>query len=395
MALRICYVTYWGLSEGLTQATVLPHLRILSRMKEVDQIDFFSIERNRVLKQQYTLDKLHHHPFYSSHGLKSKLTDNYKFKRFVKSVYDNRLPDLIMARSSMAGWMIQSLAFKSNIPLCVESYEPHAAYMLEEKIWKKSSMKYKMLDRAERAQKLKAKFILPITQTYKNYLQQNEGVHDSRMMHMPCCVDFENFKYDHLDREKLRDYLSLKDEKLVGIYTGKYGGIYLKEEAIELFLTAKSFYKKRFFLIILSPQKEEWSARLQEAGFEMSEFFIGFVSQSEVPQYLSASDYAFSLHRPTPSKMAISPIKNAEFWANGLPIIMPDRIGDDSKQTKMSRLGVVVDDFSELSESVFESLEPLLEEDRLENDRVRFAKEHRGFDIVEKCYTKILASIST
>jgi hypothetical protein len=267
--------------------------------------------------------------------------------------------------------------------------------MLEEKIWKKSSMKYKMLDRAERAQKLKAKFILPITQTYKNYLQQNEGVHDSRMMHMPCCVDFENFKYDHLDREKLRDYLSLKDEKLVGIYTGKYGGIYLKEEAIELFLTAKSFYKKRFFLIILSPQKEEWSARLQEAGFEMSEFFIGFVSQSEVPQYLSASDYAFSLHRPTPSKMAISPIKNAEFWANGLPIIMPDRIGDDSKQTKMSRLGVVVDDFSELSESVFESLEPLLEEDRLENDRVRFAKEHRGFDIVEKCYTKILASIST
>jgi polysaccharide pyruvyl transferase WcaK-like protein len=130
-------------------------------------------------------------------------------------------------------------------------------------------------------------------------------------------------------------------------------------------------------------------------GFAEEEFSIDFVTQNQVPKYLSAADFAFSLHRPTPSKQAISPIKNAEFWANGLPIIMPDGIGDDSHLTKTHRLGVVIEDFSKISTDHFEELSSYFTENRKVNDRVRFAKEHRGFDIVEKCYAEILSSIST
>ena len=108
---------------------------------------------------------------------------------------------------------------------------------------------------------------------------------------------------------------------------------------------------------------------------------------------MSAADFAFSLHRPTPSKKAISPIKNAEFWANGLSIIMPDGIGDDSEITKNKNLGVVVEDFNKVDDTVFYKIDELRKSHRPSNQCVQFAKDFRSFDIVQSNYSKIIASL--
>ena len=62
---------------------------------------------------------------------------------------------------------------------------------------------------------------------------------------------------------------------------------------------------------------------------EMKQFIIESLTREQVPSYLSAADIAFSGVRQNPSKRYCSPIKHGEYWACGLPVIVPDGISDD------------------------------------------------------------------
>lgn len=392
MGLNICFVSYWGINEGLTQATVLPHLKILAPLEAVDQVNLITIERSAFVSVDLG-SKTSHIPLRSSKQLVNKVFDRFNFKRIIKLQFIKNKPDLIIARSSLAAWLIQDYAFKNQIPLVVESFEPHAEYMIEAGEWSKSGLKAKTLNKAETLQKQKAKFILPLTEKYSQRLVY-EGTQKSKLMVMPCCVDLNLFRFDEGDRNNVRAKLGISSDKIIGVYTGKIGGIYLEKEAIELFKRAGQFFKEKFHLLILSPERETWRQELIKAGFSEGDFSVDFVPQYQVPKYLSAADFAFSLHKPTPSKKAISPIKNAEFWANGLPIMMPDGIGDDSEITRNQNLGVVVEDFDNINNAVFDKVEVLRKSNRSSNQCVQFAKDFRSFDIVESCYLKIIASLA-
>jgi hypothetical protein len=137
---------------------------------------------------------------------------------------------------------------------------------------------------------------------------------------------------------QIRNQLIGKDEnRLIGIYTGKFGGLYLKEEAFEIFATVKKLYSS-FFLMILTPEnKDEVKEALTRIGFTPQDYFVDEVKHHQLPEYLSAADIAFSFHRPLSSMKYVSPIKNGEYWANGLPILMPDGVGDDSSIVNKNR----------------------------------------------------------
>ena len=211
---------------------------------------------------------------------------------------------------------------------------------------------------------------------------------------MPCCVDLERFQFRQEDRQSIRSKLGLTDQEVVGIYTGKLGGIYLDDEAIEIIkLSREQVGSERFYLIILSPDFEAWSKKLLEAGFNERRFHIGFVDQSEVGSYLSASDFAYSLHRPTPSKMGISPIKNGEYMANGLPVIIPNGIGDDSDLIASNNFGVVVPDLDRIYETNFRQLDDMIGADRKNGRIATWAKSNRSFDLVRDCYSDMLAQL--
>ncbi len=391
MGLNICFVSYWGIGDGLTQATVLPHLKILAALEAVDQVNLITIERSMFVSSNLGA-KTSHIPLRSSKHLVNKVFDRFSFNRIIQLHFKKNKPDLIIARSSLAAWLIQDYAFKNRIPLVVESFEPHAEYMIEAGEWSKTGIKAKTLIKAETFQKQKAKFILPLTEKYLQKLAA-EDTKRSKLMLMPCCVDLNLFRFEEDDRSRVRTQLNISSDKIVGVYTGKIGGIYLNKEALELFKKAHQFFKEKFHLLILSPDRDLWRQELVKIGFAASDFSIDFVPQQQVSKFLSAADFAFSLHKPTPSKLAISPIKNAEFWANGLPIVMPDGIGDDSEITKNQNLGVVVEDFDKIDDAIFHKVDELRKSDRASNQCVQFAKDFRSFDIVESCYSKIIASL--
>jgi len=388
--MHICFVTYWGLEEGLTQATVIPHLEILQNHSNVSEISLISMERGKKV-ESYEAPKTRHFPVYTDAKIIHKIFDKRRVTQKLRELHRHSKVDVIMARGGMAAMMCMDFAEKHNIPMSIESFEPHAQYMLDDGVWKRSSLKYKTLYRSEERQKKYADFLLPVTDAYRTHLIESEGVKGDKIITMPCCVNEDRFGFLPEDRQRIRELLKIED-RTVGVYTGKLGGIYLEEEAIAMFQTALKHYKEKFYLIILSPDKEAWESKLSNAGFSSDQYHIGFVPMSEVPAYLSAADYAYSLHRPTPSKMGISPIKNAEYFANGLPVIMPTGIGDDSALVPKHELGVVVEDFNRINEALFDKIDALIPSNRTDNHIVSWAKKNRSFAVVAGTYDTILSA---
>jgi len=120
---------------------------------------------------------------------------------------------------------------------------------------------------------------------------------------------------------------------VVIVYLGKFGGMYVEQELFD-FLQQINFLQKStsyiFRFMILTPDKKERIKNfIDKSGIEMKQFIIDSLTRSEVPSYLSAGDIAFSGVRQNPSKRYCSPIKHGEYWACGLPVIVPDGISDD------------------------------------------------------------------
>ena len=67
------------------------------------------------------------------------------------------------------------------------------------------------------------------------------------------------------------------------------------------------------------------------------------VEPSKVPDYLNAADFAISFANQTFWSFALSPIKHAEYWATGLPVICPSNVGDDAQRIPGTVLGGVAD----------------------------------------------------
>jgi len=117
------------------------------------------------------------------------------------------------------------------------------------------------------------------------------------------------------------------------------------------------------------------------------------VELNEVASYLSAADVAFSLHRPGPSKIAISPIKNAEYFANGLPVIAPKGVGDDAFMIEQWDLGVTFDLDEVGRQAIFNNVTLLMVERHANSRIAQWAEQHRSFSIVAKHYDTMILDI--
>jgi glycosyltransferase involved in cell wall biosynthesis len=249
----------------------------------------------------------------------------------------------------------------------------------------------------EQKQKKYAKGLMPVANNYKQKLVM-EGVDASKLNVIPCCVELEEFKYKEEQRLAVRKKLNIEDE-VTGIYVGKFGGIYYSDEALESFKAAFEYFKNNFKMIILTPDnKSQIRNRLIEIGLDKDSFIVDSIPHSEVPSYLSAADFAFSLYRPSRSKRFLSPIKNGEYWANGLPIIMTKGIGDDSQIIDSEGGGVTFDLEDNNLIKALQKIEVIIQSgSRIEVSKgIRnVALHHRNFDIAREVYNKVYSTLSS
>lgn len=396
--LNILFQSYWGAREGLTAATVYPHVRILAELPFVSAIWVCTIERDGLPPESAfpSIPKTQHVQFRSRSvgiNLATKALDIATFGARLVSLVRRHHIDAIVCRSSLAGILGYTAHVATGVPYLVESFEPHADYAVEAGAWKRHGAKAAFLRLVERRQLQTATGILPVAHSYADRLLRTSGLSPSRLRVVPCGVHLEAFAYSEATRRLMRERLGL-GESLVGIYVGKFGGLYYDQEALEVFLTCFDFLSD-FRLIVLSPQADEGiEQRMEALGIDPRRVVIASVPHGEVAAYLCASDFAFALYSPSPSKRALSPIKVGEYWANGLPVLMTEGVGDESSFIEGEQGGALL---SATRNNLKSALDRIVGITRVPDHRrriVQLARTHRSFAAAHDAYVTFLEPLT-
>jgi glycosyltransferase involved in cell wall biosynthesis len=122
---------------------------------------------------------------------------------------------------------------------------------------------------------------------------------------------------------------------------------------------------------------------LEERGFSEGDYLIQKVLPAEIPLYLSAADVALSFIKPSYSKLASSPTKNAEYLACGLPLIANSKVGDTTEMVREDKTGYIIEDFNQANyKNALTEIEKMLQNKEDLSERCRRSAEKR-FDLVK------------
>lgn len=393
--MNILYIGYWSVTDGLSEASIQPGLRALNDLEHVKKIIYVSIERgHEEVDFTWGLEKVKHYPYYSSPKsfLRDKISDLTQMPKWLAGLCNVHAIDKILCRSSPAGAIGYLVHKKTGIDYIVESFEPHAEYMRESGVWSYLDVRYWIQRYFEKSQKKSASHLITVSENYRQHLLQSEKIKRPVSV-IPCAVSLEKFKFNHEKRKQIRTKLNLSKDAIVGIYVGKFGDIYYDEEAFEFFkICGKQF--KDFFLLILSPEKPHvLEQKFRLIDFPKDKCWYGKVPHEEVSHYLSAADFSFCFHRPHSFSFAYSPIKNGEYWANGLPVLISQNIGDDSDIIFREGGGLIVNYKKTSGQRINDKLLKIIKDStqrRTHNQSVKNAVSYRNAKIVQEVYSQML-----
>jgi glycosyltransferase involved in cell wall biosynthesis len=336
--MRILFIGYWGFTDPLTVATIMPNLELLHQLDHVEQLVLATIEREPTKKASswqptFHAPKLLFRPLYSREGaslLLTKADDFWRFPRELAAIMEAEELDTIIGHGAPGAALAYLVARRTGHPFFATMYEPHANYMLDARIWRRADPRYLVQRLLEAKVKRRAAGIIPAADAYHEQLTQ-EGVPAERLRTGPCMVRLRSFGFNAEARGEIRQRLGFGPTVPVGVYLGKFGGLYYDEEAFAVFKEAASQFGPDFCLIILTPGcVQDAQARLLAIGIPPERSYVAQVAHHEVPAFLSAADFAFATVKFAPSNRYRSLVKVAEYWACGLPVLLTEGVGDES-----------------------------------------------------------------
>ncbi len=352
----ILVLTYWSYRTGLIQAYTLPYLRIISRyLKPGSRIVLVTLEQAgsaltpaelRAARAELALQQIEWISFpYHRFGIKAIGWIALYLVRLFALCWKERF-SAIHCFCTPAGALGVLLSYFTDIPLIIDSYEPHAEAMAENGTWSRSGIAFWLLFRLERLLSHRAVAVIATTPAMREYARTRYGVELNNCQVKPACVDLEHFRRDGLEIGALADKLGLAG-KTVCVYAGKTGGTYLDREIFDFLKAARDHWGDRFRVLLLtSDTKETIDALCERSGFDKTVLVRLFVDHHEIQKYLALADFALTPIRPLPAKRYCAPIKDGEYCAMGLPVVITEGIADDSDIIEENRIGAVLRGFS-------------------------------------------------
>lgn len=389
---NILILTYWDFNDALIQTYTLPYLKIISNNINDESKIFLLTLNKKNISTSFNHPKIKVLNFcYIPFGIKAIFYYGFMLLYLIWFIYKNKITH-IHAWCTPAGVFGYILSVLTNKPLIIDSYEPHAEAMIEVGEWKKKSLAFKFLFFMENKMTHRAKYLIATTESMiKEYAvkKYNFDVNKNNWFVKPACVDFQIFQPNEEKRKLIRAQLGIEN-KITGIYAGKFGGIYLEDDFFQWLKTAQEYWNDKFSFILLSSHNKDYIS-LKCKKFHIDEKIIihRFVPHHQVADYLNASDFGITPVKPVYTKKFCSPIKDGEYWAVGLPVIITKDISDDSKIIEKHNIGYVLKDLNEKEylQSVL-YLDNLLKEN-IKSKIIEIAHKYRDFEKIKYIYKKI------
>jgi hypothetical protein len=385
--MKVLYISNWSIHDPLTISSVMPTLKALKRYIGSERLTLVTIERKNARFPNYEIpydfvDHIPLTPWAQWNFVATKSYESLLLPRIIERTCRERSVDLLFARCSPAGAIACKIHERTGIPFVVESFEPHSEYMVHCGDWPRGGWKYQYARRFEKKQMQKAKLLITVARSYRDYLVANEGVESSRVAVIPCVTDLEQTKFDPERRRVLREELGF-GHATTAIYAGKFGGLYYDEEAFRVMRDAFDYFPD-FRLILLTPTDgAHVRGRLAAAGVPEDRVCVRQVPRHEIPGYLSVADFAYSFHRPNPSSRFLCPIKHGEYWACGLPFIAPDGVGDDCKIIETEGGGANLDPLLSNRRHCHETLDRIIARPGYRTAIRELAVRHKGAGLID------------
>lgn len=339
---NILVITYWQFQDALVQTYTLPYLKLISKeISDDSKIFLLTLDKKKVPDNEIGTNikniSFPLHPF----GLRSMFNWIKIILKLLILIRKEKITT-IHAWCTPAGMIGYILSVLTGKRLIIDSYEPHAEAMVENGTWKKNSIAFRLLFYFEKKQTRRATFLIAASEGMKEYAQKKYGHTKNNFLVKPACVDLQLFSEKNIKNKSLLNQLQLHN-KIACVYAGKFGGIYLKQDVFDFFKVAHDFWGDRFRVLILSSHTtDEIKDMAMKANLNEKVIIHKFVKHQDVPDYMGLADFAITPVKSVETKKYCSPIKDGEYWALGLPVVITQNISDDSDIIEKNNIGYVL-----------------------------------------------------
>lgn len=399
---NILVTTYWSYKEPLIQTYTLPYVRMIKeQLGKQGYVFLFTMEQealsmhrddwaeecNKLKEEGIILLRSKYYPF----GMKMALNFALVFLRLFMLTITKHISTIHAwcTPGGVIGYIISMLTFK---PLIIDSYEPHAESMVENGEWSRNSRPFKILFWFEKQMSKKANTVIALTQGMRNYAIDKYEATFKNYYVKPALVDLDKFNFNIPKDPELIEKYKLK-EKIVCIYAGKLGGIYLDKEVFDLFGAMYQYWGDKLCVLLLTSKDQKYlNQEKQRIQIPNGIIYSAYADFSEIDKYYILADFAINPVKPVPSKRYCTSIKDGEYWAMGLPVIIPQNISDDSNIIKDNNIGAVLEDLS--ADSYFKAIKKidvLIHTNKQElKKRIRnISTKYRNLTIAKEIYNQI------
>lgn len=206
-------------------------------------------------------------------------------------------------------------------------------------------LQYRHFKRVERKLFTQADQVVVLTHKVVDEVAKLGRAPDLKITVIPCCADFDHFPLSTAARKtQAREMTGIPNEALVLGYLGSVGRMYMLDRYFKMFELAAQQHENCHALVItqdVHALKQIMSRHLPVALHRR--VYIKPASRSEVPNILPAMDVLVSFIQPSYARMAASPTKLAECFAEGIPVICNDGAGDVAMHIMQLGAGLIVD----------------------------------------------------
>jgi len=396
----ILVITYWSFKDALIQSYTLPYIKIITRVSkrkaylvclEQPHIATTLDERvniNNELKL-YNIEAVFFN--YNRFSFKQMLLWALNLSKLVALIINKRV-EYLHTWCTPGGAIGYLLSIITQRALILDSYEPHAELMVETGTWQKSGLAYKILFELEKRQTIRASKVIGVVDKMLEYSLEKfqYQINPSNFYVKPACINFAQF-YPRTKNETLLNELGFTG-KIVGVYAGKIGGIYLETEIFAFIKQCYIYWGENFRMLMLTNISDKMLVQyLNLLSIPQQVVIKQFVDHNKIADYMSLGDFAINFMKPVPARRFSTPIKDGEYWAMGLPVIITEGISDDSDIIRNNNIGYVLKALTteEYLHAIKKIEDLLAQNDKLNSKIEQIGKTYRNFAIAENIYQSI------
>ncbi len=368
----------------MIQTYTLPYLKIIKTILGTESKIILVTTGNDCVRQKKQVDTI------EVVSIKNGIVNYFQNFLFLKSILKIEEITFLHNWCTPAGIYTLPLYKKNLHQLVLDSFEPHAEAMVENGEWKRFGIKFKLLFYIEKQLAKKAHHVIFAAQGMQDYVKEKFRINLTKYFIKPACVDLIKFSPTIERNNNLMNAFGL-NEKIVAVYAGKFGGIYLDKEVFDFFEACFSHWGNSFKALILTQQNKSDVEELMLGKKMLHEnIVIKSVSFSEIENYLALADFAICPVKPVPTKHYCSPIKNGEYWAMGLPVVITKNISTDSELIEKNNCGYVLKELTHSEyKNAIEKINVLLNEKNHKSKIRELAETQRNFNLAQAVYSQI------